>query len=406
MPCCLLATTGCSIGLFVVFSLAELRLGQLVECQTMKHNAQRLRSLVNAVFNTSSEYGAMISIRLIYASLFGLATTLTTFAHADKRVLIIGIDGAGGSYLQSANTPNIDALASEGLARFDWLNEAALAPKPPQAYGASGVNWSTINTGASAASHGVKDNSFEGNHFDQTPHWFKHLKDRDAAKFTASIVSWAPINEHIAPDESTDLKVQFGGTPSENDGLVRDTVVNLLSNGDPDAIFVQLDQVDDAGHAFSWGSPEYLASIEAVDGLIGNMINALQGQSGVRNNAEDWLVMVTADHGGAFGSTIHVASQGASNWEVPFIISGPSVLQATSLEQGTLRDIATTALWHMGVDPRNTPVEGHIVGIAVPEPGAFTQVLFVCAALALAIRYSRVKASIRCHVTSQHLAGC
>jgi hypothetical protein len=98
---------------------------------------------------------------------------------ADNRVLIIGIDGAGGSYLQNANTPYIDELAAKGGVRYDFLNEGALVANPPSGYGASGVNWSTILTGMAAAHHGVTDNSFAGSRFNLYPHFFKYIEDRD-----------------------------------------------------------------------------------------------------------------------------------------------------------------------------------------------------------------------------------
>ena len=84
---------------------------------------------------------------------------------ADHRVLIVGINGAGGSYLQNANTPSINALINNGTVRYDFYNEGALVENPPSGYGHSGVNWSTIVTGASAAHHGVVDNSFSGSRF-------------------------------------------------------------------------------------------------------------------------------------------------------------------------------------------------------------------------------------------------
>jgi hypothetical protein len=289
---------------------------------------------------------------------------------ADKRVLVFGIDGAGGSYTRTADTPHLDALAAQGAVRYDWLNEAALIPNPPERFGGSGVNWASASTGASAASHGVVDNSFVENNFERIPHWFKYVKEHDPTHFTASIVNWGPINEHIVPDAYTDLEIEFNDQERDiEDGLVRDEVVKLLSSGDPDAIFVHFDQVDAAGHGFSWGSPEYFASIQTVDGLIGDIMAALNGRSGVRDGGEDWLVMVAADHGGEQGSFVHVASQGPINWEVPFIISGASVPDGAALERGTLRDIAPTALWHLGIDPLPTTMEGHVVGILnVPEP--------------------------------------
>jgi hypothetical protein len=283
---------------------------------------------------------------------------LASTAAADPRVLIIGIDGAGGSYTQNASTPNLDALAAGGAVRYDWLNEGALIPNPPGPYGASGVNWSTINTGASAAHHQVADNSFAGDNFAEFPHFFQYLKLSDPSLFTASIVNWAPINTEIVDPQYADFLRQ-----GISDEAVKNEAVNLLQTGDPDAIFLHFDQVDGAGHSSGWGSAAYLASIATVDGLVGQVMAALNARPGAAAGVEDWLVMVTADHGGAQGSFGHFAGQGRINWEVPLIVSGPSVPDGLAIAQGTLRDLVPTALWHLGVDPFGTPVDGNVVAL-------------------------------------------
>ncbi len=312
----------------------------------------------------------MNSRSTVLVLLYALATGWSS-ANADKRVLMIGVDGAGGSYTQTAVTPNIDALAANGAVRYDWLNEGALIPNPPEPYGASGVNWTTINTGVSAASHGVSDNGFGGNNLDEFPHWFTFVEAFDPSLYTASIVNWSPINTQILPDGVADQESVFtGSSASFIDNLVRDATVDLLQNGDPHAVFLHFDQVDSFGHGFSWGSPTYFNAINAVDGLIGDVMSALNSRPGVINGDEDWLVMISADHGGAQGAFGHVASQGPINWEVPFVISGPGVPNGVALPQGTLRDMAPTALWHLGIDPFGTTAEGNVVGIPYVPLGA------------------------------------
>lgn len=286
-----------------------------------------------------------------------------------KKVLLIGIDGAGGEYVVEANTPVLDTLAADGGARFDFLNEGALVPDPPPGYGASGVNWSTFLTGASAAQHGVVDNSFSGSGFDAYPHFFKHIKDSDSSLYTASLANWTPINTFITPDEFTDLEIGYDtGSAADQDVAVKDDAVHLLKSGDPDAVFLHFDHVDGAGHVYSWGSPQHIASIETVDGLIGEIVTALNGREGVVSGQEDWLVLVSADHGATRGGFGHYASQGPQNWNVPYVISGPSVQDGINFGQGTLRDLTATALWHMGIDPFLAGLAGTIRGLEVPAP--------------------------------------
>jgi Type I phosphodiesterase / nucleotide pyrophosphatase len=288
-------------------------------------------------------------------------------ARADNRVLVIGIDGAGGRFLRDASTPNIDALIANGIVRYDYLNEGALVPNPPAGYGASGANWSTITTGVSAVHHGVSDNSFAGSRFDTYPHFFKHVKDHDAASYTASIVSWEPINGRILANQYANLERHFPNLSSANqDALVRDNTASLLLHGDPDAIFLHFDQVDAAGHANGWASSQFYAAIQTVDRHIGDIMTALNGRAGVAAGSEDWLIIITADHGGQ--GTGHDASQGLINWEVPFVLSGDSVPSGAQLTQGSLRDVVPTALWHLGIDPFALSLDGTVRGLVVGPP--------------------------------------
>ncbi|MGD9636519.1 MAG: alkaline phosphatase family protein, partial [Pirellulales bacterium] len=286
---------------------------------------------------------------------------------SEPRVLIIGIDGAGGRYGPAADTPNIDSLVANGAARFDFYNEGGLVQNPPPGYGASGVNWSTIVTGASAEHHGVTDNSFAGSKFNNYPHFFKYIQEHDPTSYRASIVSWEPINSIVLADQFASLEREFPGlTSAQQDALVRDTTVDLMRHGDPDAIFLHFDQVDAAGHGSGWGTPQYNTALATVDGYIGNIMTAMNQRPGVVSGAEDWLVIVTADHGGL--GLGHDASQGPINWEVPFIVSGNSVADGTTLGRGTLRDVVPTALWHLGIDPFALGLDGTVRGLVVTPP--------------------------------------
>jgi hypothetical protein len=305
------------------------------------------------------------NLLLVIAIVAGLATPQARCA--DKRVLVIGIDGAGGRFLRDANTPSIDGLIANGAVRYDFLNEGALVSNPPGGYGASGVNWSTIATGASASHHGVVDNSFSGNRFGDYPHFFKYVKEFHPTSYTASIVSWEPINGQILANQYADLERHFPNQPPvSQDALVRDNVSELLTHGNPVAIFLHFDQVDAAGHANGWGSSQFYAAIQTVDRHIGDIMSALNSRPGVTSGNEDWLITITSDHGGQ--GTGHDASQGLVNWEVPFVISGRGVTDGAELAQGTLRDVVPTALWHLGIDPFALGLDGTVRGIEVLPP--------------------------------------
>ncbi|MEO1496221.1 MAG: alkaline phosphatase family protein [Planctomycetota bacterium] len=313
-------------------------------------------------------------------ALFVLASAAAASAQPQKKVLMIGIDGAGGQYVEAANTPSLDALASAGTVRYDAYNEGGLTPNAPSGYGASGVNWSTFVTGASAANHNVVDNSFGGSDFENNPHFFQFVKQADSTLSTISLANWTPINTFITPDEFADVEIGYDvGSASFQDNLLTNDAVSFLTTGrrsgdfvstpiDPDVMFLHFDQVDSAGHAFSWGSPQHTAAIELVDSHVGSIMGALSTRPGVVSGDEDWLVLVSGDHGATPGSFSHFASQGPDNWEMPFIVSGPSVATGAAMQRPTLRDLAPTALWHLGIDPFLAGMDGTVRGLTVTPP--------------------------------------
>src|SRR5690606_16270710 len=125
---------------------------------------------------------------------------------------------------------------------------------------------------------------------------------------TASIVNWNPINSQILDDSYANFAL--GGV---SDGAVATAASDLLTGGDPDAIFLHFDQVDAAGHSQGWGSAGYFTALQNIDGHIGTVMAALNSRPGVIDGTESWLVMMTSDHGGE--GTSHFASQGPINWQ-------------------------------------------------------------------------------------------
>jgi len=211
-------------------------------------------------------------------------------------VLVIGIDGVRPDALQQADTPHLDRLAREGAVSWDaYAGGRAGEDQPTQQATSSGPGWSSILTGVWRDRHQVADNSFEGNNLEQYPHIFVRIREQRPEAMLASIVHWNPIHEHL-------LK-PFPGAASflvetETDQEVESGAVALLGEATPDVLFLHFDDVDHAGHAhgYSTQEPEYLASIEQVDEHVGRVLDALQARPS--SAEEDWLILLTTDHGG------------------------------------------------------------------------------------------------------------
>ena len=206
------------------------------------------------------------------------------FTDQIKKVLVIGIDGCRPDALTIANTPNLDALIANGTYSLDARNIRKTS---------SGPGWSSMLTGVWQEKHGVVDNSFSGAKFSSYPHFFKYVEDKDSDYRTVSVCQWHPINDIIVNGEA-DKIVNTQDSTSDT----KNKAVSELANIELTALFVHFDDVDHAGHGFGFSpdNPNYISAIETVDAAIGDVIAAVNARTNY--NKEDWLILVSTDHGG------------------------------------------------------------------------------------------------------------
>lgn len=200
----------------------------------------------------------------------------------EQKLLFIGIDGCRGDAIFAADAPVLQELITGGVHSLDMLT---LYPTW------SGNGWSTMLTGVLNNKHNVTNNSFTDPNYDQYPDFITRLEAFDAELETVSIVHWAPINDQII--QVADHELSF-----PTDAEVRTSAVSILTTSDPDVVFIDFDDVDHAGHSFGFDTdiPQYLASIEVTDNYVDDIMNAIESRENYEN--ENWLVIVTSDHGG------------------------------------------------------------------------------------------------------------
>ncbi len=135
-------------------------------------------------------------------------------------------------------------------------------------------------------------------------------------------------------------------TPSaEYDTGTTSRAVAQLRDGNPDAVFVHLDNIDHAGHSYGAASQQYLDAIHTADAQLGQIVAALKARP--TYSAEDWLIMVTADHGhtdpgGHGGSTLQER-------QTFLIANGPTLAAGSVRYDVKMPDVAVSALAHLGV---------------------------------------------------------
>jgi len=238
-----------------------------------------------------------------------LCLPMIGFGQTTKKVLLIGIDGCRADALELANTPTIDNLIANGVYSPDALNDDITI---------SGPGWSAILCGVWSNKHLSIDNSFVGTDYTNYPPLFKRIEDFDANLHTVSICNWNPINDYIVQNYA-DYKLNVS-----SDSDVSLEASNYLTSNDPDMMFLHFDDVDHAGHSygFSQNVSQYITAIEGVDALLTPIMQSISQRPNYAN--EDWLVLITSDHGGV--GTSHGGTS-IEHQNVVVIASGNSIAQ-------------------------------------------------------------------------------
>jgi predicted AlkP superfamily pyrophosphatase or phosphodiesterase len=281
-----------------------------------------------------------------------------------KKVMLIGIDGLRPDALEAAETPYLDALIKDGAFADDTQ---ILGKRYRRNDTVSGPGWGSILTGVWADKHGVQDNRFRVSYFKKYPDFLRRLKQVRPAAKTALFASWEPIAKDIVM--AVDVSKVF--TPKDGkaanwvaaDRQVAEAAAQHLAEDNPDAVFVYFGLVDGLGHAkgFHPSVPEYIKAIEVVDRFVGAVLRAMAGRKSFAE--EDWLVLVTTDHGGK--DKDH--TRGHKEKEiltVCLIVSGPAAERGKITSPTYIVDAPVTALAHLGVEiDRAWGLDGKVVGL-------------------------------------------
>ncbi|MGG1513836.1 alkaline phosphatase family protein [Paenibacillus oryzisoli] len=260
-------------------------------------------------------------------------------AQAIQRVIILGIDGAG-AYMKEADTPHIDALLQGGSSTY-----GAQTVYPSN----SGECWGSLLHGVGPEKHKAQayiQNNAQMPADPASASLFRRVKAAYPNSPMGAFVCWAPILtgaieeldgvvKHAAPD--ADLVPVIGA-------FIREQPAFRL-------LFVQLDDVDAAGHKHGFGTAGQLQAITRADAQIGEIVRALAAAAML----DDSLIVVTTDHGGGGARTHDHGSDHPKDMTIFWGCRGPGVAAGAELDGVSIRDTAAVAL--------------HALGLPLPEGG-------------------------------------
>lgn len=266
-----------------------------------------------------------------------------------QKVLLLGLDGVRPDALAAAHTPHLDTLVAQGC----YSNKAQAGEHTMSAPG-----WSNILCGVWEKKHGVTNNFFSGSNYGTYPSLFTRLEMVRPELYTASLVSWRPINEQILP--VADLQSAYSNDRL-GDQQVRKQAAHVLSSEDPDVLFVYFGNADMVGHKYGFHPSvrPYLREIEYIDQLIGSVLNAVRRRP--TYTSENWLIICTTDHGGTksgHGQNI------PEHRTIFYLVSGPSAQSGRLAGQPEQVDVLPTILSHLKIpiDPA-WGLDGKVCGL-------------------------------------------
>ena len=248
-----------------------------------------------------------------------------------KHVAVIGIDGMG-KFNSQTDTPNLDRIFNGGAVAW-----SAVSQNPT----ISAQNWGAMLLGAAPLIHKLTNSSISNTPYtnDALPSLFRRIRESDPDCYLASVCNWNPINHGIVENGLGVEKLT-----ADNDALLTPMILECVAKK-PKFLFVQLDDVDGAGHSGGYGSEKHYEEIRRADGYTGQIYSAYE-KAGI---LEDTLFIVLADHGG-----VRNGHGGYTDTEkyVFMGIAGKDVNESF-IEYAETRDIAAIVL--------------HALGLSVPE---------------------------------------
>jgi predicted AlkP superfamily pyrophosphatase or phosphodiesterase len=224
--------------------------------------------------------------------------------------VFILLDGIPADVIEQVDTPALDEIAAAGgYARASVGGALGGRTETPTI---SAPGYMSLLTATWADKHNVRGNSNQSPNYN---YWniFRVVESVDASRVTAVFSTWldnrtvligegrpgagAFTIDHAVDGFERDT-VAFPHDPNSeyiraiDDRVTADAAAFIAAKG-PALSWVYLQHTDDMGHAHGDGAPFY-AAVQQADARVGRIWEAVKQRQAL---GEDWMVVVTTDHG-------------------------------------------------------------------------------------------------------------
>jgi hypothetical protein len=308
----------------------------------------------------------------VFCSAFAVAIAVLapTSRAAVEHVIHISVDGLHPTHLQAqinaGLAPHFKRFQDEGAwtnnARTDFSHTITLPNHTSMLTGRP----VTLPAGMMGTPHhGYTDNdtppATETLHNFTTPDWYKASSfdvAHDAGLSTALYASKDKFKIYEQSYNATTGAPHPNGADKidrffgpESTPTMQSTLLTEVAANNYDYTFIHYADPDDAGHGFGWGSTQYLTSLVTVNNYLGQVFNLVETDPQFMGNT---AIVLSADHGGATGTTGHSTASNSQNYTIPFYVWGAGVAHAD--------------LYALNADTRTNPGGGRPDYLAAGQP--------------------------------------
>lgn len=298
--------------------------------------------MVNKVNNVSR--GILLLAFLLSVAQAGQVVTVNG---KTRKALVVVWDGCRGDVADiDSLTPHLHQLAQGGASSFAAFG-GGTEGTDTTAMTVTNPGFSTIFTGVFAQKHGVFSNNEPAPNWALYPSIFKRLKDAMGMQFqTAALFGKQKIDSMVALEGYPDW--HYGTNGAED--IYHAEVTNHLQTSDVDFFFYSSLNPDGVGHAYGYSPANYYYTnnIFQLDAKLGDCLAAIQRRSAFAN--EDWLVIVTSDHGGY--KYMHGGHRGDEKG-ILFVVRGPGIPAGVRVVRNgpSNADVLATVFRHFNLPP-------------------------------------------------------
>jgi predicted AlkP superfamily pyrophosphatase or phosphodiesterase len=322
---------------------------------------------------------SVLLLFIVPALLLSCAQSDDTSEKTPKALFII-LDGISADVIEKVNPPALSAIAETGGYTRAYVGGGAGTYSETPTISAVGYN--SLLTGTWANKHNVWDNDIE----DPNYHYktiFSIAEAFNPDLHTAVFSTWTDnrtklIGENLEQTKNIRLDHHFDGLELDTaqyphddqsdyihqiDEAVADEAARYIAEKGPDLSWVYLQYTDDMGHRHG-DSEEFYNAIRLADAQVGRIWSAIRERE--QKFDEDWLIVVTTDHGRDSISGKHHGGQSYRE-RLTWIYTNADSLNERFRQTPAVVDIMPSICNHMGIripDPVKQEID------AIPFIGA------------------------------------